>query len=169
MPDLIVTNALLTLVMYDPVAEFPELFAEEKATELPPPREPLESIQHRIYIIPHSVWKPRFPFTYNQFKDQITKEIITKLDTGRIVPCKCSNSIGMFTQPKRDKSQEAIFLLDCIPRNDDTYQDETPMPSMELMEDFIGSRPFRIKLDLTDGYHKIGIHSDSVSDATCTC
>ena len=45
-PDPIVTNASSTLVMYNPVAEFPELFPEEKPTELPPLREPLEIMQH---------------------------------------------------------------------------------------------------------------------------
>ena len=71
-PDPIVTNALSTLVMYDAVAEFPERFPEAKPTELPILREPLEIRQHRIDVIPNSVWKPRFSFTYNQFKDQIT-------------------------------------------------------------------------------------------------
>ena len=155
--------------MYDPVAEFPELLPEEKPTELPPLREPLEIMQHRIDVIPNSVWKPGFASTYNQFKHQITKKIITQLDTGRIVPSKSSNSIGMFIQPKRHKPQEARFLLDCIPRNLVTHKDETPMPSMEQIEDFIGSRPFRSKLDLTDGYYNIRIHPDSVSDSTFTC
>ena len=64
-PDSIVTNALSTLLMYDPVAEFPELFPEDKLTELPPLREPLEIMQYRIDVIPNPVWKPRFPSTYN--------------------------------------------------------------------------------------------------------
>ena len=72
-PDPIVTNALSTLVMYDPVVAFPELFPQEKLTELPPLREPLDIMQHRIDVIPNSVWKPRFPSTNNQFADQITK------------------------------------------------------------------------------------------------
>ena len=100
-PDPIVTNASSILVRYDPVAEFPELFLAEKPTELPPLRGPLEIMLHRIDVIPNSVWKPRFPSTYNQFKDQITKNIITELDTGRIIASKSSNSIGMFTQAKR--------------------------------------------------------------------
>ena len=44
--------------MYDPVAEFPELFPKQKPTELPPLREPLEIMEHRIDVIPHHVWKP---------------------------------------------------------------------------------------------------------------
>ena len=55
-PDPIVTNALSTLVMYYPVGEFPELFLEEKPTELPPLRELLEIMQHRIDVITNSVW-----------------------------------------------------------------------------------------------------------------
>ena len=102
-PDPIVTNALWTLVLYYPVAEFPELFTEEKRTEFPTLRELLEIMPHRIDVKPNSVWKPRFPSPYNQFKDQITKKIITELETGRIVPSKSSNSIGMFTQPKKDE------------------------------------------------------------------
>ena len=37
---------------------------------------------------------------------------------------------------------------------------------MEQIIDFVGSRPFRRKLDLTDGYHNIRIHPDSVQDST---
>ena len=167
-PDPIVTNALSTLGMYNPVAEFPELFSGEKPTELPPLREHLEIIQHRNDVMPNSEWKPRFPSTYNQFKDQITKKIITELETGRIVQSKSSNSIGMFRQPKKDKPLEARFLLYCIARNLVTHEDKTLMPSMEHIKDFIAYRPFRSKLDLTDGYYNIRIHLDSVRYSTFT-
>ena len=155
--------------MYDPGAEFPELLPKEKPTELPPFGETLEIMQHRINIIPNSEWKPTFPSTYNQFQDQITKKIITDLETGRIVASKSSNSIRMFTQPKMDKLQEARFLQDSILRNLVTDEDKTPMPSMEQIKDFIGSRPFRSKLDLTDGYHNIRIDPDSVRHSTFPC
>ena len=155
--------------MYDPVAELSELFPEEKPTELPPLREPLEIMQHRIDVIPNSEWKPRFACSKHQLKDQIAKKIIREVETARIVPSKSSNSIGMFTQPNRDKPQEARFLLDSITRNLVTDKDKTHMPSMEQIKHFIGSRPFRIKLDLTDGYHNSRIYPDSVSDSTFTC
>ena len=130
-PDQIVTNALSTLVIYDPVAEFPEVFPEEKPTELQTRREPLEIIQHRIDVTPNSEWKPTFPSTYNQFTDQITRKRISELETGRIVPCKSSNLIVIFTQPKRDQQQKASFLLYCILRNLVTHNDKTTMSSME--------------------------------------
>ena len=59
-PDPIVTNALSTLLMYDLVAELSELFPDERLTKLCKHREPLEIMQHRIDVIPNSVWKPRF-------------------------------------------------------------------------------------------------------------
>ena len=130
-PDPIVTNALSTLVMYDPVAEFPELFPEETPTALHALRERVEIMQHSINVIPNSAWKPRFPSTYNQFKDHITKKIITELQTGRIVSSKSGHSIGMFTQPKRNTLQETRFLRDCIARNLLIRKDKTRMPSME--------------------------------------
>ena len=155
--------------MHNPVTEFSHLFPEEKPTELHALREPLEMIQHRIDVILNLVWKPRFPSTYNQFKYPNTKNIITELETGRIVGSKSSNSIGMFTQPKRDKPEEARFLLDCIHRNLVTHKDKTPIPSMKQIKEFMGSRPSRSQLDLTDEYHNIRIHPDLVSDSTFIC
>ena len=130
-PDPIITNVSSTLVLYDPVVAFRELFPEEKPRELPTLREPLEIMQHGIDVIPDSVWKPRCPSTSNRFKDQIAKKIITELATGRIVPSKSSNSIAMITQPTRDKRQEVWFLVDCMPRKHVRHKDKTPMPSME--------------------------------------
>ena len=42
------------------------------------------------------------------------------------------------------------------------------MLSMEQIKDFIGYRPFRSKLDRTDGYHNIRIYPDWVSDSIFT-
>ena len=99
-PDPVTCNALTTLTMYDPTKEFPELFPDKKLTELPPLRYPMEIMQHRIDVIPDSHWSARFPSTYNQFKDQNTEKINTELETGRVVPSKSSNAIGMFTRQK---------------------------------------------------------------------
>ena len=40
---------------------------------------------------------------------------------------------------------------------------------MDDMIDFVGSRPFRCKLDFTHGYHNIRIHPESVKDTTSCC
>ena len=123
-------------------------------------------MQHRIDVIHNSVWKPRFASIYNQFKDQITKEIITGLDRGRIVRSKSRNSIGMFTQPKRDTPLHGMFLLDCNQRNLEKHGNETTTTSIEQITEFIGYRPFRSEFDLTDGDHNVRIHPDPVSHST---
>ena len=64
------------------MAEFHDLLPVEKPTEVPPLRAALGIMQHGIDVIPNSVWKPRFPTTYNQLKNQITRNIITELDKG---------------------------------------------------------------------------------------
>ena len=123
-------------------------------------------MQHRIDVTPHRHCAIIFPRTCNQFKDQIREKINTDLETGRVVPSKSSNAIGMFTQPKRDNPNEARFLLHCIPRNHVTHKDKTPMPSMEQIIVFVGSRLFRSNVDLTDGYNNITMHPELVKDRT---
>ena len=41
-PDPVTCNALTTLTMYDPTKEFPELFPQQKPTELPSLRYTME-------------------------------------------------------------------------------------------------------------------------------
>ena len=168
-PDLLTCNAHVTLTMYDATKEFPKLFPEEKPTELPPLRYPLGIMQNRIDVIPDSHWSPRFSSTYNQFKNQITQKIYTQLQTGRVVPSRSSNTIGIFPGPKNDKRPEARFQLDCILRNLVTYEDTTQMSSMRQIMDFVGSRRLTRKLDLTDGYYYIRIYLESVKDSTFCC
>ena len=168
-PDPVTCNELATLTMCAPTKEFPELFSEEKPTELLACRYAMEIIQDTIDVLPDSHWSTRFPNTYNHLQDQIMEKCNSELETGRVVPCKSSNAIGMFTYPKRDKPHEARFLLDCIPSNLVTQKDKTQMPSMEQIINVVGSRPFRNKRDVLDGYHNIRIHPESVTDAAFCC
>ena len=93
--------------------------------------------------------------------DQITGTINTELETGRVVPSKSRNAISMFIQSTSDNPHQARILLDCIPRNLVTHKDKIPMPRMEKITDFVGSRSNRGNFDLTDGYHNIRIYSES--------
>ena len=157
-PDPVICNALTTLTMYHATKEFRKEFPCPIPAELPTVRYPMENIQHRIDVIPARHWSSRFPTTNHQFQDLISDKINTELETGRVVPSKSSNPIGMFTQPKADKPHEARFVQDCTPRNLVTDKDKISIPSMKEIIDFVGSRPFRSPLDLTDGYHNISIH-----------
>ena len=55
-PDPVTCNALRTHIMYDTTKQFPELFAEEKPTQLLPLRHAMEIMKHRIDLIPDSYW-----------------------------------------------------------------------------------------------------------------
>ena len=108
--DPVTCNALTTLTMYDPTKASHELLPEVKKTELPTLRYIMEIIPHRIDVIPDTHWSRRFPRTYNQFKDHITQKMYRVLETGRVVPSKSSNAIGIFTQPTRDQLHAVRFL-----------------------------------------------------------
>ena len=72
----------------------------------------------------------------------------------------------MFAISKMDNKEEPRFLLDCVPRNLVTIKDKTPLSTVNEIIDFIASRPFRSKLDLTDCYHNIRIEPESVQHFT---
>ena len=168
-PEPITCNAHTTVSMIDPIKEFPELFPVGKPTELPLLRYIMDMIQYRIDVLPESHWSPRFLRTYNHLKHQITEQIYTELGPTRVVPSRSSNAIGIFAQPKRDELHEARSLLHCITRNLVTHKDKIAMPSMEQIIDCVGSRPFRSKRDLRDGYRNIRIHAESDKDSTICC
>jgi len=67
----------------------------------------------------------------------------------------------MFTIPKADK-KEPRFLIDCIPRNKVTIKDLTLLPNIKGIINWVAARKFRSKIDLTDGYHNIRVHPNSV-------
>ena len=59
--------------------------------------------------------------------------------------------------------------MDCITRNLATHNDKTPMLRMAQVMDFVGSRHFSSKLDLTAECHNISIWRESVKDSTFCC
>ena len=75
----------------------------------------------------------------------------------------------MFTQPKTDKPYEVRFLLYYIPSNLVTHEDKARMPSMKEIINFVGSRPFRRKLDHAGGYQNLKIRPESVTDSSFCC
>jgi len=71
----------------------------------------------------------------------------------------------MFIQPKKN-SKKAWFLLNCIPRNLKTHKDRMPMHSINQIIDWLARKKSKSKLDLTDGYHNIRHHLESVKHST---
>jgi len=95
----------------------------------------------------------------------ITQKINKELATGRMRASKSDNCIWMFTILKADK-KEPRFLIDCILRNKVTIKDLTLLPNVKGIINWVAARKFRSKLDLTDGYHNIRVHPDSVKHNT---
>jgi len=125
----------------------------------------MEIMQHKIEVIEEAEWHPNYIPSYNRFQDRITEKINNELETSRIIPSKSLNTIIMFTQPKKD-GKKARFLLNCIPRKLKTHKDRIPMPSIYQIIDWLASKRFKSKLDLTDSYHNIRHYPDSVKDTT---
>jgi len=95
----LICNHLTIQQGFDPYSEFPHLFTTEKPTELPPLREPMEIMQHKIEVIEGAEWYPNYIPSYDRFQDQITEKVNKELETGRIILSKSLNTIIMFTQP----------------------------------------------------------------------
>ena len=57
-PDPVTCNALTILTMYNSTQEFPELFPEDKPTELPTVRYTMQIMRHRIEVMSDSHWSP---------------------------------------------------------------------------------------------------------------
>ena len=74
----------------------------------------------------------------------------------------------LFTQTKKD-GKKARFLVNWITRNLKTQKDEMPMPIINQIIDWLASKRFKSKPDLTDGYHNIRHHPDSVKHAIFSC
>jgi len=150
---------------WDPIKEFPHLFPDKKPLSLPPLRYPLNHMQHYIKVRPGSTWQPKKIWKLHKFKHHVTEKINQELKTGRLLPSQSTNCVFLFTKPKANKV-EPRFLIDCIPRNEVTISDPTPLPNIKEILNWTAARKFRTKLDLTDGYHNIRIHPDSVKHST---
>jgi len=164
----LICNHLTIQQGFDPYSAFPHLVPTEKPTELPPLREPMEIMQHKIEVIEGAEWHPNYIPSYDRFQNQIIEKINKQLETGRIIPSKSLNTIIMFTQQRKD-GKKARFLLNCIPRNLKTHKDRMPMPSINQIIDWLASKKFKSKLDLIDGYYNIMYHPDSVKYSTFSC
>jgi len=106
------------------------------------------------------------------YQSYACKHMTTKNDIGTIqvqTPCERKNK----PRTKNRKTPaipihkvEPRFLIDCIPRNEVIISDPTPLPNIKEILNWTAARIFKSKLDLTDGYHNIRIHPDSVKHST---
>ena len=76
----LICNTLTIQQRFDPYSEFPHLFPTEKPTELPPLREPMEIMQHKMEVIEGAEWHPNYIPCYDRFEYQITEKINKELE-----------------------------------------------------------------------------------------
>jgi len=122
-------------------------------------------MQHKIEVIDGAEWYPHYISSYDRFQHQITEKVNKELKTRRIILYKSLNTIIMFTQSKKD-GKKAKFLLNYILRNLITYKDKMPMPRINEIINWLASKRFKSKLDLTDGYYNVRHHPDLVKHST---
>jgi len=115
---------------WDPIKEFPYRFPDKKHLSLPPLRYPLNHMQHHIKVMLGSIWQPKKIWELHKFKHHITEKVNQKLKTVRLLPSQSTNCVFLFTKPKANKV-ETRFLIDCIPRNEVTISDPTPLPNIK--------------------------------------
>ena len=93
-----------------------------------------------INIIPESSWIPTCRPSGNRFKQEITDKINSEENSGREYRAEeDTNTVVMFTQPKRDGRKEPRFLLDCRPRNPVTIRNHTPLSNIEETIQFVAA------------------------------
>jgi len=157
--DCIIVNASSVTPNFNSVKEFPELFLEYMPKEMPSNR----AINYFIIVKEGSTWKPTFKPTQNRLKKAIMDKITQELDTGRLYypTQEITNAVVLFTQPKKDRSNEPRFLLDCSPCNLVTEPDYTPLPNIEEFFELVTSCFFWSKIDLGDGFHNIAVAKES--------
>ena len=61
---------------------------------------------------------------------------------------------------------EPRFLIDCILRNEVIISDSILLLNIKEILNWTAARKFKTKVDLTDGYHNIRIHPNSVKHST---
>jgi len=143
----------------------PHVFPTEEPTELLPLRKLSEIMQHKIEVVEGAEWHLHYIPSYDRFQDPITEKINKKFETGRIILAKSRNPIIIFTQLKKH-GKKARFLLNCIPRKFKRHKVRMPILRIKQIIDCLARKKFKSKLDLTDGYHKIRHHLDSIKHST---
>ena len=62
---------------------------------------------------------------------------------------------------KHDKQNKARFLYDLVNHKANTRKDNTPISDIRSIIKIVSRHPYRSKIDLTNGYHKVRIQPES--------
>jgi len=143
------------LANFNPVKEFLELFHKHILKEMPP----YHSSNHVIKVKEGSTWMLTFKRTQNRLKKAMMDKITQEWDTGRLYypTQEITNAVVVFTQPKKYRLNEPMFVLDSRPRELVTELDYTPLPNIEEFIKVVTSCFFWSKMDLRDGFYNVAV------------
>jgi len=79
------------------------------------------------------------------------------LEAGRIVPSRSPYGALVLFAPKPDGTMR--MCIDYRELNKVTQKDKYPMPSIDDLMDDLGGAKYFSSLDLTSGYHQLGLHA----------
>ena len=165
---------------FNPFEEFKDIFISDKPVDLPPIRQPYDIMQHHIPIMRYSdnykdellrgklmSWKGGKIPNYNRALEELGDKIHKELKSGRIKNSKATSTIPIFIKWKENGKPR--FLLNCIPRNLVTEKDNSKLPDMDTIIEWITNMGWVIKIDLADGYHNIRLIVEDEIHTAFTC
>ena len=140
-----------------PFNEYPKGFPTEKNDTLPPLR---PEMNHSINLKdPNVVVKLRPIKPKQKFLDQLHAKLRQEEASGRVYKSSDTSACTRFMTPKIDMSNKERILHDLVARNSNTIMEPPNIPHQSSIINTIARYPFRSKIDLSDGYHNIRIHS----------
>jgi len=136
--------------------EFPDVFPTTKNLELVPLRLGLN--HHIILKIPNATWKQRNIKPEKRFLADMLENLRAEEKSGRVYRLEDKSCCTMFVIPKMDNPSKPRYLHYLVKRNEETELQHALISSQSLIRNAVATHPFRLKIDISDGYHTIRLH-----------
>ena len=131
------------------VEEYADIF-QEQLERLPLPR----SVKHRILLKDpdkeHQYYASKCP-TY--LRKELNAKVQKYLRAGWWIPCQTHQAAPMLCIARKDFLLRTV--MDLRKRNDNTYNDVTPLPDQETIRNDMAKAKYRSKIDLSNVYEQV--------------
>jgi len=128
-----------------------------KNLELPPLR---PGMNHQIILKnPYPVWKPRNIKPKGKFLANMWEKLIVEEKSGRVYRSEDTSCSAMFVIPKMDDLSKPRCIHNLVKRNEETKLQPALIPSQSLIKNAVATHPFRSKIDISNSYHTIRVHT----------
>ena len=138
------------------VEEYADIF-QEQPERFPPPR----SVKHRIPLKDldkeHQYYAPKCPM---YLRKELNVKVQKYLHAGWWIPCQTHQAAPMLCIAKKDFLLRTV--MDLQKRNDNTYNDMTPLPDQETIHNDAAKARYRSKIDLSNAYEQVLVDDEYV-------